>query len=105
MKNHEKEFDVIITDSSDPIGPAVSLFRESYFALMKRALRPGGIVCSQGSTFWIDMKHVKETLESCRKQFKNVAYAVSSVPSYPCGQIGYIIGCLDEVGSNLTKNI
>jgi spermidine synthase len=105
MKNHEMEFDVIITDSSDPIGPATCLFRESYFALMKRALRPGGIVCSQGSTFWIDMKHVKETLESCRKQFKNVAYAVSSVPSYPCGQIGYIIGCLDEVGSNLAKKI
>jgi spermidine synthase len=27
MKNHVAEFDVIITDSSDPIGPAVSLFQ------------------------------------------------------------------------------
>lgn len=27
MKNHKGEFDVIITDSSDPIGPAVSLFQ------------------------------------------------------------------------------
>lgn len=68
---------------------------------MKKVLKPGGIVCSQGSTFYIDIKHVKETLESCRRQFKNVAYAISSVPSYPCGQIGYIIGCLDEVGLNL----
>lgn len=31
MKNHNKEFDVIITDSSDPVGPTVSLFEESYF--------------------------------------------------------------------------
>ncbi len=103
MKNHEKEFDVIITDSTDPIGPATCLFQESYFALMKRALRPGGIVCSQGGSIWVSMNLVKETLENCRKQFKNVAYGTSTVPSYACGQIGYIIGCLDEVGSNLTK--
>lgn len=96
MKNHVGEFDVIITDSSDPVGPAESLFQESYFALMKRALKPGGIVCSQGGTYWTDIKHVKETLDHCRAQFPVVGYAVTSVPSYPCGQIGFVIGCLDE---------
>ena len=77
-------------------GPAVSLFQESYFELMRRALKPGGIVCSQGSSFWIDLPHVKETLNACGRQFKNVSYATSQVPSYPCGTIGFIIGCLDE---------
>lgn len=116
MKNHREEFDVIITDSSDPIGksiclfyfeskvnivkhvlgPAVSLFQESYFELMRKALKPGGIVCSQGSSFWIDMKHVKETLDACGRQFKNISYATALVPSYPCGSIGFVIGCLDE---------
>ena len=51
MKNHKHEFDVIITDSSDPIGPAVTLFNESYYKLMKNALRDGSIVCSQGESF------------------------------------------------------
>jgi spermidine synthase len=63
---------------------------------MKKALRPGGIVCSQGSSFWIDLPHVKETLEACGRQFKNVSYATSQVPSYPCGTIGFVIGCLDQ---------
>lgn len=49
MRDHPGEFDVIITDSSDPIGPAVNLFTEQYFGLLKRALRPGGIICSQVS--------------------------------------------------------
>lgn len=96
MKQHSGEFDVIITDSSDPIGPAATLFQESYFALMKRALKPNGIVCSQGGTYWADMKHVRETLDHCRAQFATTGYAVVAVPSYPCGQIGFVIGSRDE---------
>lgn len=76
MKNHKEEFDVIITDSSDPVGPAVSLFQESYFELMKKALKPGGIICSQGSNFWIDVKHVKDTIDACKLSFKNTSYAM-----------------------------
>ncbi|GAB0096429.1 spermidine synthase [Sergentomyia squamirostris] len=96
MKNHVGEFDVIITDSSDPVGPAVCLFQESYFSLMKRALRPGGVICSQGGTYWTEMKQVQDTLTHCRSQFPVAAYAYSSVPTYPCGQIGYVIGSLNE---------
>lgn len=48
MKQNQDAFDVIITDSSDPVGPAESLFKESYYQLMKTALRKGGILCCQG---------------------------------------------------------
>lgn len=96
MKQHAGEFDVIITDSSDPIGPAESLFQESYFTLMKKALKPNGIICSQGGTFWTDIDHVKATMAHCRKQFPTVGYAVTSVPSYPCGQIGFIIASTND---------
>ena len=47
LKDHDK-FDVIITDSSDPLGPAVKLYHQEYYDLMHYALNPGGIVCSQG---------------------------------------------------------
>ncbi|XP_054725397.1 spermidine synthase isoform X2 [Anastrepha obliqua] len=96
MKTHENEFDVIITDSSDPVGPAVSLFQENYYQLMKKSLRPGGIVCSQGGTYWLDCEHVKNTVNSCKKHFPTVAYAHTTVPSYPCGHIGFVIGCADS---------
>lgn len=105
MKNHTKEFDVIITDSSDPVGPAVSLFQEDYFSLMKQALKDDGIVCSQGSTVWTDLAHVKNTLNHCRKQFAAATYAVASVPTYPTGQIGFVIGSLDKNQSFQQPNI
>lgn len=95
MKQRSGEFDVIITDSSDPIGPAESLFQESYFALMKAALKPNGIICSQGGTYWTDLQHIKDTVDHCRAQFPVVRYCSTSVPSYPCGQIGFVIGSLD----------
>ena len=32
------------------IGPAEALFEEPYYRLMKQALKPGGIVCTQGES-------------------------------------------------------
>ena len=43
------EFDVIITDSSDPKGPAESLFQEQFFKLLHNALRDGGVIATQGN--------------------------------------------------------
>ena len=34
MRQHKNEFDVIITDSSDPIGPANVLFESPYYRLL-----------------------------------------------------------------------
>jgi spermidine synthase len=41
---------VIITDSSDPVGPAQCLFGESYYEIMNESLRDNGIICCQGTT-------------------------------------------------------
>ncbi|KAJ8965453.1 hypothetical protein NQ314_004124 [Rhamnusium bicolor] len=102
MKNHKNEFDVIITDSSDPIGPAANLFTESYFRLLKDALKPNGIICSQGGSVWSDLNQIKQTINSCKKHFSTVRFATSSVPSYPDGHIGYVVATLDE-NLDLTK--
>lgn len=48
LKNRQNEFDVIITDSSDPEGPAESLFQQPYFELLNGALREGGVITTQG---------------------------------------------------------
>lgn len=92
MAQHKEEFDVIITDSSDPVGPAVSLFQQKYFELMKSALRPDGIVCSQSGTIWANVEQVSQTLDFCRNVFETAALAYASVPTYPTGQIAFVLG-------------
>lgn len=48
LADRKDEFDVIITDSSDPDGPAESLFQKPYFELIFGALKEGGVVTTQG---------------------------------------------------------
>ena len=51
LDDYKNEFDVIITDSSDPEGPAESLFQKPYFQLLYGALKEGGVITTQGCTF------------------------------------------------------
>ncbi len=51
LDDYKNEFDVIITDSSDPEGPAESLFQKPYFELLFGALREGGVITTQGCMF------------------------------------------------------
>lgn len=48
LADRKNEFDVIITDSSDPEGPAESLFQKPYFELLYGALKEGGVITTQG---------------------------------------------------------
>lgn len=91
MKKHQQEFDVILTDSSDPEGPAESLFGKNYYELVKKALKPDGLLCSQGECIWLDLSLIQEMQDFCKTFFPVVEYATTFVPTYPCGQIGFIL--------------
>lgn len=51
LADYKNAFDVIITDSSDPEGPAESLFQKPYFELLNGALREGGVITTQGCSW------------------------------------------------------
>ncbi|KAJ3050186.1 putrescine aminopropyltransferase [Rhizophlyctis rosea] len=104
LKEHTGSYDVIITDSSDPVGPAESLFGETFYDLMRRSLRPGGIICTQGECQWLHLELISTVLTNSRKIYPVVEYAYSAVPTYPCGQIGYIL-CCNEAGRDLKKPV
>lgn len=91
VKNTDEKFDVIITDSSDPTGPAVGLFNREYYESLYNALESGGVICSQAEDFWFDLKIVKSLHAMCKEIFISVAYASVLVPTYPSGQIGCVL--------------
>jgi spermidine synthase len=78
-------------------GPAVSLFQQSYFELMRDALKPGGIVCSQAGTVWANIDIVAQTFQHCHLTFRKASFACAAVPTYPTGQIGFVLGSLSLV--------
>ncbi|ONM20484.1 Spermidine synthase 2 [Zea mays] len=88
----EGTYDAVIVDSSDPIGPAQELFEKPFFQLVARALRPGGVVCTQAESIWLHMHIIEDIVVNCRQVFKgSVNYAWTTVPTYPSGVIGFML--------------
>jgi len=91
LKENKNKFDIIITDSSDPIGPAGVLFEKPYFELLKDSLREGGIICSQAENMFLHLETIKKIVEYCKQIFPSVEYAFTVIPTYPGGQIGFLL--------------
>ncbi|KAJ7943624.1 Spermidine synthase [Quillaja saponaria] len=88
----EGTYDAVIVDSSDPIGPAQELFEKPFFASVAKALRPGGVVCTQAESIWLHMDIIEDIVANCRLIFKgSVNYAWTTVPTYPSGVIGFML--------------
>ncbi len=79
------EWDVIVSDLSDPIeeGPSFKLFTREYFAKCKRALKPGGyLVVQAGPTSPVEMAMHVRLVNTLGAVFGNVASYSSYVPTY-----------------------
>ncbi|KAL9612849.1 MAG: hypothetical protein Q9167_002581 [Letrouitia subvulpina] len=95
LADKKNEFDVIITDSSDPEGPAETLFQKPYFELLHGALRDGGIITTQAENQWLHLALITDLKKSCKEVFPTVEYAYTTIPTYPSGQIGFMVCCKD----------
>lgn len=87
----DSSFDVIITDSSDPDGPAECLFQENYYSIIERKLTADGIICCQAESIWFELDFIRKLIDINKKIFNQVAYASTMTCSYPSGQIGFLL--------------
>lgn len=100
MAGQAAHFDVIIVDSSDPIGPAEVLFEKPFYMAMKHALRPGGLVATQCESMWLHADIIARVLAFCRDGgFATAEWAWCSIPTYPAGTIGFALCRLDQTHS------
>ncbi|KAJ3462844.1 hypothetical protein MRS44_007630 [Fusarium solani] len=97
LNDYKNEFDVIITDSSDPEGPAEALFEKNYFKLLHDALKEGGVISTQGfdsataENQWLHLPLITQLKKDCRSIFPVAEYAYTTIPTYPSGQIGFMV--------------
>lgn len=103
MADNPGHFDVIITDSSDPIGPAAALFEAPFYRNMYAALREGGVICTQGECMWLHVDIIKPLVEKVKEFATTVEYAFTTIPTYPSGQIGFVIATKGGEGCKAPK--
>lgn len=101
LRSIRNEFDVIITDSSDPDGPAEQLFEKSYFEMMEQALTEKGVYIMQASeNVWLKLNVLKHLKTACKEVFPSVEYTHACVPTYTSGQLGLMV-CSKDPQNNL----
>jgi len=89
IKERKNEYDLIIVDSSDPIGPAEVLFRREFYEAMYQALKNNGIVVTQAESFFYHQKIIKSLFSFIKEIYPIPEYYYTLVPTYPSGVIGF----------------
>lgn len=101
----EGKYDIIITDSSDPEGPAEAFFQLEYFHLLHNALNDDGIVIAQTSeNIWLNLDYLKTLMDTAKSVFLQVKYCYTMVPTYTSGQLGLLV-CAKSPLTQLDKPI
>jgi spermidine synthase len=82
-------FDVIISDSSDPIGPGEALFKADFFAACKRCLNPGGVLVNQNGVPYMQLEELSTTARRLAKVFADWHFYSAAVPTYIGGIMAF----------------
>lgn len=87
LKSKEAEFDVILIDSTDPVGPAAGLFRKEFYADCYKALKEEGILTIQSESPWIpDLQPViRQANADLKSLFPIVLPYTAAIQTYQAG--------------------
>ena len=96
IKNKKNCYDVVLIDSTDPMGPGEGLFTEEFYTNVKNSLREGGIVVPQSESPFANVVEMGKMYKLLKKVFKNVAPYCGPIPTYPGGYWSWAF-CSDEV--------
>lgn len=86
------KFDVIISDSTDPIGPGEVLFSENFYQACRRCLNDGGILVTQNGTPFMQLSEVQTTAGRMHGLFSDWHFYMAAVPTYIGGSMTFAWG-------------
>jgi spermidine synthase len=88
-----ERFDVIISDSTDPIGPGEVLFSGDFYAGCRRCLNDGGVLVTQNGVVFLQPDEVRQTAERLDSVFADWHFYSASVPTYVGGVMTFGWAC------------
>ncbi len=87
VKTPENEYDVIIIDGSDPVGPAVDLFKKEFYEHCHRCLTKNGVLVSQTESPFVESYHdsIRSVQNAIGGLFPVSRLYLTYIPLYPTG--------------------
>ena len=87
----DAKFDLIIVDSTDPIGPGEQLFTARFYESCKRLLMPGGIIGVQSGAPFYQPGQLESVCNRLGSSFEAVRPFLAPVPTYAGGMLALIV--------------
>ncbi|MGF1528423.1 MAG: polyamine aminopropyltransferase [Candidatus Competibacterales bacterium] len=81
----DEQFDVIISDSTDPIGPGEVLFSRDFYAACRARLAAKGVLVTQNGVAFMQTPEVATTAERLGPLFGDWHFYAAAVPTYVGG--------------------
>jgi spermidine synthase len=80
-----EKFEVIIVDSSDPVGPSAVLHTKDFYQKLKKVLQPDGIIVAQAGSQLLHLEEQAQKARFLKKMFRFARFYFGPVPTYPVG--------------------
>ncbi|MFC4077278.1 polyamine aminopropyltransferase [Salinithrix halophila] len=92
IEAHKGEYDVILVDSTEPVGPAVGLFQKPFYQGIFDALKPEGIMVAQTESPWFNRDLIARVFQDISGIFPVTRLYTASIPTYPSGLWSFTLG-------------
>jgi spermidine synthase len=87
-----ESYDVILVDSTDPVGPAEALFAEDFFRNCAKALGSEGVFVSQSESPFYHLPFMVDIYRRIDGIYPNAGFYLAAVPTYPSGNWSFLMG-------------
>ncbi|SER64249.1 polyamine aminopropyltransferase [Salisediminibacterium halotolerans] len=88
----ENRYDVIMVDSTEPVGPAVNLFTKGFYEGIKNALKEDGLFVAQTDNPWFQPELVHQAHRDISATFPITKVYTCNIPTYPSGLWTFTLG-------------
>ncbi len=87
IHDHKNTYDVIMVDSTEPVGPAVQLFTRGFYQGIYDALKEDGIFVAQTDNPWFKADLIRKVNRDVKEVFPIVRVYWANIPTYPSGLV------------------
>ncbi|EIT87466.1 spermidine synthase [Fictibacillus macauensis ZFHKF-1] len=88
----ENQYDVIMVDSTEPVGPAAKLFEKGFYEGISKALKEDGIFVAQTDNPWFTPELITKVFKDVQEIFPITRLYTANIPTYPSGLWTFTIG-------------
>ncbi len=92
VRNNKKTYDIIIVDSTDPVGPAEGLFSAAFYKDIFEALKDDGIFVAQTESPFVNRALISRLYKDISGIFPVTRLYLANVPTYPGGLWSFTMG-------------